>query len=134
MTEEERSIYFDKKVEKTEKDVTEDINFWIIQGGIILGLILILCLIYLFCKMNRANKEIISEVEVLGNGPQGNKVDQVDNPDTGFTSPKKRFSKDLDGPDEKVYNRPAIDDTSADDMKGFKKATTALSAFGREKQ
>ena len=65
MSEEDRTLYFNKKIIIEEKEVTEDTRFWVIVVSGVLGLFLIICIICLFCKMRSKNKEIISEVEIM---------------------------------------------------------------------
>ena len=140
MTEEEKAIYFDKKVIKDEKDVTEDSRFWVIVLSTVFTLYIVACLLSMFCRVKRANQEIVSKVEVI-NGDKPISLQKPGSPENVLEmggvlqSPgKATIDPSMDHAIHdvtKAPTRPMIDDGD-DDMKGFKKASKSLTAYGKE--
>ena len=69
MSDEEKAIYFDKKLVIDQESLFENRDFWIILACSILGVILLISIICLFCSISKANKSIVSEVEIMDNKP-----------------------------------------------------------------
>lgn len=114
-------------------------TFWIFVISGVVGSIIIIGLIVLFCRIRKANKEIVSEVEVM---KQTNVVDEMKTPgadtDFDFKSPKPSAQVTIEHKVEvdlpEAPSKPVIDNDDASDntssMVGFKKASKALTAYG----
>ena len=114
-------------------------TFWIFVISGVVGFIIIIALIILFCRIRKANKEIVSEVEVM---KQVNVIDEVKTPghdtDFDFKSPKPSATVTMvdkveagisDAPSRPVIDNDDVSDNTAS-MVGFKKASKALTVFG----
>ena len=140
MSEEEKAIYFDKKVVKDQKDVTEDSRFWVIVLSTVFTLYVVACLLSMFCRVKKANFEIVSEVQVISDNTQKTQMGGTPSHafDVGVIQSPGKMTVDpgMDVPQNditKAPSRPVIDDLD-DDMKGFKKASKALTAYGQEQR